>query len=499
MDEHAIPEGCHFVSDEELEAEIAAYEAAEAAEKETRRKAKGNGAAPPEPVIPFSDEALAQAFGERYAHDLRYCEKFGQWFEWDGCRWRADEKRRVFTLARILCRQQSNLAASTIDNQSTAAKLAHKVASAGAVAAVVNLSRADPQLATAQEDWDADLWLLNTPGGMVDLKTGRLRPHDRKALCSKVTAVTPGGDCPLWRRFLDQVTASDVKLQAYLQRLVGYALTGDISAQAMAFLYGTGGNGKGVFLGTLTAILADYASVAPMETFTSSPNDRHPTDLAMLRGARLVTAQETEEGRQWSENRIKALTGSDPISARFMHRDFFTYIPQFKLLMAGNHKPGLRSVDEAMRRRFNLIPFTVAIPPAQRDPQLAEKLKAEWPGILAWAVEGCLEWQRIGLCPPPVVLDATQEYFEDEDSFGRWLGECCTPDPHAQEATRDLYSAWKAWAERSGLAPGSEPKFRAALKAQGYEAKRLPGPNVSGFVGIRLNRQDYTDDPRYGG
>ena len=152
----ATPKGCNFVSIEQLDAEIAAFEAAEAAEKEARRKAKGNGAAPPEPVIPFSDEALAQAFGERYAHDLRYCEKFGRWFEWDGCRWRADEKRRVFTLARIICREQSNLAATTIDNQSTAAKLAHKVASAGAGAAVVNLSRADPQLATAQEDWDAD-------------------------------------------------------------------------------------------------------------------------------------------------------------------------------------------------------------------------------------------------------------------------------------------------------------------------------------------------------
>jgi putative DNA primase/helicase len=404
----------------------------------------------------------------------------------------------VFTLARTLCRAQSNFAFEAIENNSTAAKIAHKVASAGSVAAVVNLARCDPRHATTQDQWDANPWILNTPGGMVDLKTGLLLPHDPDALCSKITTTTPAGDCPLWQTFLSQVTAGDVKMQSFLQRMVGYTLTGDVSAHALFFLYGPGGNGKGVFLNTLTGILGDYATVAPMETFTSSPTDRHPTDLAMLRGARMVTAQETEEGRQWSDTRVRALTGGDPITARFMHRDFFTYIPAFKLLMAGNHKPGLRSVDEAIRRRFNLIPFTVRIPPAQRDPALPEKLKAEWPGILAWAIKGALEWQRIGLCPPPAVVDATEEYFEDEDSFGRWLNECCTRDKHAQETTHELYGAWKAWAERSGLTAGSEPKFRSALKAQGFEAKRLTG-NVSGFVGLRLNRHDYTDDKRYGG
>jgi putative DNA primase/helicase len=411
-----------------------------------------------------------------------------------------DEKRRVFTLARTLCRAQSNLVFEIIENKSAAAKIAHKVASAGSVAAIVNLARCDPRHATTQDQWDANPWILNTPGGMVDLKTGLLLPHDPDALCSKITTTTPArGRCPLWLNFLAQVTDGNMELESYLQRMVGYTLTGDVSAHALFFLYGPGGNGKGVFLNTLTGILGDYATVAPMETFTASNNDRHPTELAMLRGARMVTAQETEEGRQWSEPRIKALTGGDKISARFMHQNFFEFFPQFKLLMAGNHKPSLRSVDEAIRRRFNLIPFTVRIPPAQRDLALPEKLKAEWPGILAWAVDGCLKWQQEGLNPPPAVVDATEEYFEDEDSFGRWLSECCTRDPHAHEITRDLYGAWKAWAERSGLTAGPEPKFRSALKAQGFEAKRLPGPNVSGFVGLRLNRHDYTDDKRYGG
>jgi phage/plasmid-associated DNA primase len=255
---------------------------------ETWRRKKANG--PVERVIPFSDEALAQAFAERHADDLRYCEAFGHWFEWDGRRWTMDRMRRVFALARGVCREQSNLAATSIDNPRTAAKLAHKVASAASIAAVVNLARCDPHLATAQGDWDADPWLLNTPGGMVDLKTGQLRPHDRNILCSKITAVTPtpgplaAAACPLWLGFLDQATAGNAGLQRYLQRVVGYALTGDISEHSMFFLHGPGGNGKGVFLNTMTGILADYALVAPMETFTASANDRHPTDLTVLHG-----------------------------------------------------------------------------------------------------------------------------------------------------------------------------------------------------------------------
>jgi putative DNA primase/helicase len=280
--------------------------------------------------------------------------------------------------------------------------------------------------------------------------------------------------------------------------VAGYGLTGSTREHALFFLYGTGANGKGTFLNTLTAILGDYAKVAAIETFTESHTDRHPTELAMLKGARTVTAQETEEGRRWAESRIKALTGGDPITARFMRQDFFTYIPQFKLLIAGNHKPGLRNIDEAIRRRFHLLPFTVRIPPAERDPNLFDKLKEEWPAILGWALEGCLEWQVEGLNPPSVVVEATAEYFDDEDSFGRWLDECCIGDAMAHETTRDLYASWSTWAQCSGMSAGSEPKFRSALKARGFVSKREAGTGRGGFAGIRLLRNDYTDDRRYG-
>lgn len=451
-------------------------------------------------LIPYCDEALTLAFSARHANELRHCETFGKWFEWDVGRWREDGKRRVFSHSRQLCRDKSAEALVTIENEKTAAKIASTVASAKTVAAIVNLARSDARHATTAEDWDADSWALNTPNGIIDLRSGRMRPHDRTALCSKMTAVAPASsNCRRWQRFLDQVTAGDADLQAFLRRIAGYGLTGSTREHALFFFYGTGANGKGTFLNTLTAILGDYAKVASMETFTESHTDRHPTELAMLRGARLVSAQETEEGRRWAESRIKALTGGDPITARFMRQDFFTYTPQFKLMIAGNHKPGLRNIDEAIRRRFHLLPFTVRIPPEQRDPNLFDSLQQEWPAILAWALEGCLEWQAQGLSPPAAVVDATAEYFNDEDVFGRWLEECCARDLMAHETTRDLYAAWSAWADRSGMSPGTEPKFRGALKARGFVSKREAGTGRGGFAGIRLHRNDYTDDMRYGG
>jgi putative DNA primase/helicase len=257
------------------------------------------------------------------------------------------------------------------------------------------------------DQWDGDSWLINTPAGVVDLRTGQTRPHKLENYITKITAVAPGGAAPRWREFLKRVTDGNEELIDYLQRMTGYCLTGSTQEHALFFLYGTGANGKSTFLNAITESMGDYHRTAPIETFTASNNDRHPTDLAGLRGARLVTANKTEEGRRWAESRIKTLTGGDKISARFMRQDFFEYIPQFKLIIAGNHKPGLRSVDEAIRRRFNLIPFTVTIPPEQRDENLGEKLKAELPGILAWMIQGCLDWQERGLDPPAIITDAT--------------------------------------------------------------------------------------------
>jgi putative DNA primase/helicase len=201
----------------------------------------------------------------------------------------------------------------------------------------------------------------------------------------------------------------------------------------------------------------------------------------------LVTAQETEQGRRWSESRIKALTGGDPITARFMRQDFFTYVPQFKLLIAGNHKPGLRAVDEAIRRRFHLIPFAVTIPAAERDKTLTEALRAEWPRILGWAVEGCLRWQRIGLAPPAAVVTATQEYLETEDAIGTWLVERCSRDANSTEPARRLFEDFKSWSEARNEYVGSEKRFSEALAR--LVAKKRTDRGVV-FLGLKLRSSE---------
>src|SRR5262249_34823178 len=217
---------------------------------------------------------------------------------------------------------------------------------------------------------------------------------------------------------------------------------------------GTGANGKSVLLSTIAGILGDYHRSSPIETFTVSTSERHPTELAGLRGARLVTAVETEEGRRWAESRIKSLTGGDTIAARFMRQDYFEFRPQFKLLVGGNHKPGLRSVDEAIRRRFKLIPFTVTIPPEGRDPNLTERLRSDWPAILAWMIDGCMAWRDQKLSPPSIVLDATATYLESEDAVGSWLEQSCRRSPILSDSSGSLYRSWCAWAEQAGEKAG---------------------------------------------
>ena len=424
-----------------------------------------------------TEDALALAFTRRYHRDWRYVAAWGRWLVWDGQRWRTEDTLAATDLIRSVCRQ----AAVRADNPKVAAKLA----SASTVGGVERLTRADRRHAATTDEWDADPWLLNTPGGVVDLKTGRKRANDRADRMTKITTATPGGDCPQWMAFLSDITGGDVDLQAYLQRMVGYCLTGVTSAHALFFLYGTGANGKSVFANVISTILGDYAATASMDTFVETRGDRHPTDLAGLRGARFVTAIETEQGRRLNESKVKAITGGDKISARFMRQDFFEYTPQFKPVIVGNHKPAIRNIDEAMKRRMHMIPFTVTIPPEKRDGRLTEKLLAERDGILAWAVAGCLAWQRDGLKPPACVVSATEEYFEAEDALGRWLDERCVREPNAKSLTAELFTDWKQWAESAGEFIGAQRRFSDLLITRGIEKWRN-GMGVRGFQGIGL-------------
>lgn len=424
----------------------------------------------------FADEALALHFAERHVDDLRYVAAWSKWMVWDGVKWQADDTLAAFDRARRICREAAG--------KCNKPKIAVAIASAKTVAAVERLARADRRLAATIEQWDADPWLLNTPAGMIDLRRGDLRPHDRSAYCTKATAVGAAGDCPTWLAHLDRISGGDSDLVAYLQRVFGYALTGSTKEHALFFAHGHGTNGKSVTTNAVAAILGDYHRTAPIETFIVSGGERHPTDLARLRGARLVTAVETEEGRRWAESRIKALTGGDRIAARFMRQDFFEYTPQFKLLIIGNHRPGLRSVDEAIRRRFHLIPFSITIPEVERDPEIGERLKAEWPGILAWMVEGCLQWQQTRLQPCKAVHEATEAYLQAEDAMSAWIDECCEQRTTAWTAAGDLFASWSAWAIRSGEVPGTARRFGQNVEARGFSAKRTK--ESRGYDGLKL-------------
>jgi len=428
----------------------------------------------------FSEDALALRFADRHVGGLRFVSAWGQWFRYDGKVWRQDATLHAFDLARRVCRD-----ASAECNGKKGEKAA--LASAKTVSAIERLAKSDRRIAAVIDQWDADPWLLNTPDGVIDLKTGTLRAHRADDYMTKLTSVGPSGRCPIFLAFLDRITGSDPELIAYLRRVLGYALTGSTRDHALFFGYGTGANGKSVLLSTIAGILGDYHKTAPIETFTASNVDRHPTDLAMLRGARLVTATETEEGRQWAESRIKALTGGDRVSARFMRQDFFEYVPQFKLFIAGNHRPGLRSVDEAIRRRFHLIPFAVTIPPEERDGELTEKLKAEWPGILAWIVAGCLKWQSEGLAAPGAVTAATAEYLNSEDAIAAWIDERCERDVIAWSGTSALFASWASWATKAGENPGSQKKFSQKLAERPNDKFRKHDLKTGkGFDGLRI-------------
>ncbi len=468
----------------------------------------------PEPEIEeWSEDGVARVFERINADRLRHVEQSATWLRWDGAIWRSAAKGLALTWARNLVHRQ---------NRGETEKTRTKSGTVSFCRGVETFAMRGP-LAIQIDQLDRDEWLLGTPGGTVDLRSGLLRPSRPDEYITKATAIAPSASisCPTWLRFLEEATGRNDDLVRFLRQWSGYCLTGSTREHALLFLHGGGGNGKSVFLNTIAAIMGDYAAQAPLDAFHAAQGDRHPADIAMMRGARMVVASETEEGRQWAEAKIKALTGGDKITARFMRQDFFTFTPAFKLTVAGNHKPGLRNVDEAMRRRFLMVPFNHR--PADPDPDLAQKLRAEWPGILAWMIEGCRDWQRHGLLRPDAVTEATRDYFEAQDVMGRWLKERCWIAPHldrnAQPDDKDnnpivqerclkrcdgdllagkpallllqskpawLLNDYREWAAKNGEQVGDSRRLRGFLeRTPGCQYKLNDGLQVVKGIGLR--------------
>lgn len=467
------------------------FEASEAPPPEPPQTSQEPAKDPPQGmVLPWSDVAVSNACVRAFGPEIRYVKHVG-WVSWEGTRWAHDDAGHIQNRIAKVAAAVGARALREVEKPAMAERLALNLQSARTIAAVKTLLLR-PSLCLEVDALDADPMLLNTPSGVIHLDTGAVSAHDPGLMMSRITAVAPSDETPFrWLRFLDEATGGDTELVSYLQRLAGYALTGHTSESSVAFLHGGGGNGKSVFLNALTALMGDYATIAPMKLFVASNDDSHPTGLAGLAGARLVTASETQEGRKWDEQQIKSITGGDPIKARFMRQDFFTYTPRFTLLFSGNHAPQLGTVDAAISRRVHIVPFTQV--PKTVDPELPAKLRAEYPAILAWAIEGARAWSLTGLRAPAAVLGATREYLSDEDALGRFMRERCVIGETLHVLTQPLYDEWLHWCRDVGEKAGlnwSTKRLAQQLRLRGFGSHRCTTTGLRGLSGLTLLVED---------
>lgn len=353
---------------------------------------------------------------------------------------------------------------------------------------MVSLAKSEPGVPVISEQLDAHPWLLNCQNGTLDLHTGKLLHHRREHLLTKQVPLAhdPEARCPRWLGFLAEITDNKRDLADFLQRVVGYALTGDTGEQVLFFLHGAGANGKTTFLETVKAMLGDYGQQAEFSTFLTRQYDSVRNDVARLAGARFVAAVEAESGRRLSEVLVKQLTGGDTVVARFLYAEHFEFHPQFKLFLAGNHKPEIRGTDPGIWRRILLLPFTVTIPKEKQDKRLLQKLRVELPGILSWAVQGCLRCQKRGLDPPKIVLAATNAYRQEEDVIGSFLTECCVQRRDTRSTAKDLYSALQQWCEENGEFVPTQKAFGQRLRERGFQRCRGGPTGATRWRGIGL-------------
>lgn len=446
-----------------------------------------SGAPPDMPeAVELSQDALALEMGQRWwDENAKYVHTWGKWLFWDGVCWRVDDTRKNWDLCRDFLRWKADQVLEGADEKARklhdqreadrlkkwakaqAVALRHKMT----VASVEALAQSNRESAARSADFDSELMLLGTPGGTVDLRSGTLRPARRSDMITKQTAVAPaekGAEPERWIQFLREIFDNDFVIIDFMQRAAGYALTGMTNEHKLLFLYGTGRNGKSVFLNTLMWLWNDYARKAAAETFLNSQVERHSTDIAGLNGARLVIGSELPRGKTWDDSVIKDLTGGDKMSARFMRQDFFEFDPQLTLMIAGNTQPSFRGVDEAIRSRVVMVPFTVTIPAERRDTGLQDKLKAEGPAILRWCLEGVDMWQRRGLDVPAKVAAASAEYFDNEDTIGQFIGDEFDLIEGGFEASTDIHARFKQWAERQGLMAWTQNTLIKELRGRGF-------------------------------
>lgn len=434
-----------------------------------------------------TDVGNAERFARLYGDRVRFVPPWGRWLIWDGCRLAHDTRNqhRAFAIETVRSIYQEASEQEEKARRRELANHAKRSESATRLRGMLETAQALPKLIVTPEQLDADPWMLNVQNGTLDLRTGELQPHRIESLITRVAPVAydPAATSPRFLAFLRRVLAGDEELLCYLQRAVGYMLTGLTVEQVLFVLYGLGANGKSVFVTLLAEMLGDYATTADFSSFLERRGESIRNDLARLAGARFVAASESTEGRQLAEGMVKQLTGGDRIVARFLRAEHFEFRPQFKLALVTNHKPRIRGTDEGIWRRIRLVPFTVTIPEEERDPELAEKLREELPGILRWAVDGCLAWQRERLGTPARVREATEQYREEEDPLADFFDSVCVIESGASVNATELFNAYEGWAGKDHM---KQTSFGRLLTQRGYLARKHPVTGLRVRDGIRL-------------
>ena len=423
-----------------------------------------------------TDYGNAQRLVRRHGANLRHCYDFNQWLGWTGTHW-SFEPAVAEQLAKDTVLSIYTEVGQLVDAKERELLHHHAVVSEAAsrIGAMLALARSEPHIPIRPDGLDRDVWQLNCANGTIDLRTGMIGPHRREDLITRCLAVShvPGADCPRWRAFLRQIMDDNADLVSFVQRAVGYTLTGSTAERCMFILHGGGKNGKTVFLEGLRLLLGDgYTARTPTQTLLAKRGETIPNDLARLRGVRLVTASETGDGNRLDEALVKDITGGDRVVARFMRGEWFEFTPHFKIFLSTNYRPRISGTDDAIWDRLRLVPFLIRIPDAERQPMddLLAAFQAELPGILNWAIQGCLDWQQFGLGEPPEVRMATADYRDEMDTLGEFLADCCILRRDSRVPSQHLYDEYKRWANESGERVQSHKRFSQWMEHRGQQS-----------------------------
>ncbi len=439
----------------------------------------------------LTDVGNAERLVEHMAGDYLYVAPWATWITFDGQRWSIDTKATVVERAKEVARNLHVGALELADSseRKQTVKWAMQTEGVARVEAMVKLARSVPGIPIDPDELDQHRHLLVVNNGTLDLRTGKLGPHRREHLATKMAPVDydPEAVAPVWEAFLEQVILN-AAVRGFLQRFAGYCLTGDVTEHVIVFLLGIGANGKTTFLEALTRVMGDYACQAAPDLLMRRRDDPHPAGLADLQGARLALASETGEGRHLDEALVKRLTGGDRIKARQLYKDWFEFDPTHKFVVATNHRPEITGTDQGIWRRIRLIPFDVTIPADQQDRQLAAKLADESAGILAWAVQGCREWHERGLGEPAAVVAATADYRSDMDTLGEFLSDHCILAAGVNARAADLFERYTGWANETGETPMSQRKFGFKMRDLGLTKERRNGIWWAG-IGLKAVEQ----------